>query len=479
MLCAFNRPASLGGGIFSRSVLFSFLFISVFGILTDCEKEADKIVSEANRGEVFRREFVGISAESPSSQETKVSVNSSTGVVSWVSGDEVAYCVTDGSTTRYDTATIDLAAGGFFAELESGYSRTGYVIYPASYAGGDATTPTVTFPSSYDMGGAYENPVPPVPMIAVNSGTSVCFYHVGGLIRLHLTEVDPSVTKIYVGQTLCAGATYSYSNAGTASQTVSSNSGTGGYVCFTNVNAAYGEVYLNFPAQKGYVVNRIEMYNSSDNLIATRTTVLNYTAARAHAKNLTSEKQYSINISTAPTLYINETAQFAATVLADGIAVSSPSISWTSSQTSVATVNSTGLVTATNLNAGTEATELGVTITASYTPPGKSAISASRTVKAKHKYTLTVWPQSATVQVGNTYTFAAYGTIDGIMTSTDCSTNGNSWHSIVTSWKPASTLYATSEGNGVFRGARTYTKGVKIYATNTTSYSVPATLRVN
>ena len=48
-------------------------------------------------------------------RQTKVDV-SSLGVMSWTMGDQIAYCVTNGSTNQYVTSTVDVTRGGHFGK---------------------------------------------------------------------------------------------------------------------------------------------------------------------------------------------------------------------------------------------------------------------------------------------------------------------------------------------------------------------------
>ena len=188
--------------------------------------------------------------------QTKVDIATATGAPSWTTGDQVKYCITNGATTQYNTSTVDISAGEISVTIPAGYYRANYAIYPASAApaspaAADYTTPRVVYASTYDISGHTAETFSPCPMVADNTATDLVFYHVGGLLRLHVSDI-PSGTRslrvVFNGVSYVTG-TFSVSSAGTASA-LCTKSGTdgGNAVTFTNGSNDFGgSTYLNVP----------------------------------------------------------------------------------------------------------------------------------------------------------------------------------------------------------------------------------------
>ena len=188
--------------------------------------------------------------------QTKMDVATTTGVPTWTTGDQVKYCISNGATTQYNTSTVDISAGEISVTIPAGYNRTGYAIYPpsavpASPTATDYTTPRVVYASSYDIAGRTAETWSPCPMVADNTATDLDFYHVGGLLRLHVANI-PSGTRslrvLFKGMTYMTG-TFSVANAGTTTATCSKYGTDGGNtVTFTNGGSDFGtSTYLNVP----------------------------------------------------------------------------------------------------------------------------------------------------------------------------------------------------------------------------------------
>jgi uncharacterized protein YjdB len=126
------------------------------------------------------------------------------------------------------------------------------------------------------------------------------------------------------------------------------------------------------------------------------------------------------------------TLQLSATARdANGNTISSPGISWSSSNTGVATVNSTGRVTAQGVGSAI------ITAMAACCTSGQVTITVSQEIS-----TITVSPSSASVVAGNTTTLVA--------TARDA--NGNAIPGVSFSWSSSSTGVATVNGSGVVSG---------------------------
>ena len=201
------------------------------------------------------------------SLQTKVEISGSTGAASWTSGDEIAFCITNGSTISYQTETVNTATSEIPYNVPSGYERANYAIYPAASKGSDYTSPTIVYLSSYDLSGKTAETYSPMPMVAVNGSGLLDFYHVGGLLRLKLTEVDEATSKVTVTfddiANICG--TYTVANAGTSDATLFLSSGAGNVITFTGVSVDSGEAWVNIPLPAGASIGTISVktFNSS------------------------------------------------------------------------------------------------------------------------------------------------------------------------------------------------------------------------
>ena len=187
----------------------SIIFLGFIGFcVVSCEKDHEELVEPVAVVEhyvSYDPGVVHVSMEGSFNPSTKVCVMGPdySGETYWTPGDQIAYCVTNGSSAQYNIATVDTDNETILPEIASGYYRANYAITPAASRGTDFTTPTVVYPTSYDLEKDIENSDPDeeyslVPMVATNTGSSMAFYHVGSLLRLHLTNVNTSTTKVTV-----------------------------------------------------------------------------------------------------------------------------------------------------------------------------------------------------------------------------------------------------------------------------------------
>ncbi len=114
------------------------------------------------------------------------------------------------------------------------------------------------------------------PMVAVNDGGDLDFYHVGGVLRMSLTGVLPNVKKIrvtFTGMTYVTG-TYTVSNPGTSFSTIVVSSGSHNYVEFTKSDDFPVNFWLNIPLPSGNYTActgmTIGLYDSSSSLIKSK-----------------------------------------------------------------------------------------------------------------------------------------------------------------------------------------------------------------
>lgn len=186
--------------------------------------------------------------------DTKMTVNSTTGICAWEENDPVALYISGTSADKY--VNYPVVDGSVRLSLASGQSRANYAIYPAGSAPASGyNTPTVTYPTTYNMALIPEANYAdwcPAPMVAVNSGAALKFYHVGALVKLTLDYV-PSGTKTieitFTGKTVTG--TFAVSDAGSAAASATSTSSTNSTVTFNNLNITGSTVTLNVPIPLG------------------------------------------------------------------------------------------------------------------------------------------------------------------------------------------------------------------------------------
>ncbi len=206
-------------------------------------------------------------------QGTKVSADLSTGKISWMAGDQVAYCISNGVNTTYQIGTLsaeNAADATIPLSMPEGYYRANYAIYPASAAPAspaseDYRTPTVVYPASYDLADFADGYIP-TPMVAVNGRGDLNFYHVGGLLRLKVSDIPSGTTSLAVIFTgMFVTGRFSVSNAGTAAASCSLLSEGGCTVTFTNGGNSFdSSVMLVIPVPTGNSLERITIRYKAD-----------------------------------------------------------------------------------------------------------------------------------------------------------------------------------------------------------------------
>lgn len=214
--------------------------------------------------------------------ETKVDINGSTGISTWTSGDKISYYVynTVASNGSYNLGTV--SNGSVSISLNERQSRRFYAVYPASSAlpanYGDPTL-QVIYPLSIDVTGKNSETYSPVPMIAQNADEqALTFYHVGGLLRISLSDIPTGTTKFKVLTLGFSGNLTGYSTISSpnTNEPVSALP-TGGspqkYVYICNTDGFSSSASINIPLPAGDYSSltgiRIDAYNSSDVVLGT------------------------------------------------------------------------------------------------------------------------------------------------------------------------------------------------------------------
>ena len=208
---------------------------------------------------------------------SKASVDGSSGSLTWSEGDDIAVHT---NTGVFYTATLSRGAGttsGTFSAEMAG-DQNYYAVYPASAADASNygnTTLNVIFPSFYNISGSMGN-YSPIPMIAYNSGNSLQFKHVGGVLRLTLSGVPSGTKRIEVktdAQMYGTFAVTGFSADNSMEPSVSaSRPNISANVITYNLSSALSsaqELTINVPVPTGtYNTLTVCAYNSSGTLLS-------------------------------------------------------------------------------------------------------------------------------------------------------------------------------------------------------------------
>lgn len=141
---------------------------------------------------------------------TRTSFTNFDGMFKWDENDQIKVHYADG---RFETKTInvdgnDPSAGTVLSSTAGTKLRDFFAVFPASSAvdpgQGDAA-PKVTLPSSYDISGIVAGTSTltldhvPTPMVAKNTpGEDLQFHHVGGLLRISLKDLKPTIKRVRI-----------------------------------------------------------------------------------------------------------------------------------------------------------------------------------------------------------------------------------------------------------------------------------------
>ena len=204
---------------------------------------------------------------------TKTSFDNIEGKLLWNEGDQIAVHYSDGQYRTLDlTPQSPATTATVAAPVVNPSVRDYYAVYPASAAVAASygnTTLKVHLPSEYDItdiiAGATGNPgadYAPLPMVAVNDPASATdaldFYHVGGLLRIILTGIDPTTQKVRVTLDKDVTGDYVVADPGTTAPSITTaGTAANNVVTFTLAAGAIGEtlaastIFLNVPVPCG------------------------------------------------------------------------------------------------------------------------------------------------------------------------------------------------------------------------------------
>lgn len=303
---------------------------------------------------------------------TKVSVDDASGVCSWTAGDAVAVRIsgTAPEENKYETPAVDASSGTVNVNLEGDQDIAYYSVFPASarvddHYGGNGTDLRVKYAPSYalpsGLTGDALNKWSPLPMVAKNTAgsTSLDFYHAGGVLRIKMLNF-PSATSCTVtlqGMEHVTG-TYKVSTPGTATATTSLVAGTGdgNTVEFTGIPSipAGQPLWINLPLPTGDYASLTSVKVEAGGKAVIKAVKWNGGISHAQGRRLSYDfdarpgELASVNIGSEDpvTLWVGEPHQRTAMACdANGTFISGATISWESSDPSVATVDNGGNVT--------------------------------------------------------------------------------------------------------------------------------------
>ena len=184
---------------------------------------------------------------------TRTAIADVTGAASWMAGDVIGLYVEGTGYSQYRSAGV--VSNSVRLSLSADQHRVHYAVYPVSVADASHHTAAdfrLTYPTTYNCGpySAEELAVwSPAPIVADNTADELSFYHVGGLLRLHIIDFPSGTTTLNVkfqGIDNVAGS-YTVSNPGTDSATMTLASGAGNTIRFTNIPSGITELTLNIP----------------------------------------------------------------------------------------------------------------------------------------------------------------------------------------------------------------------------------------
>ncbi len=240
----------------NKFIAVSALVMATGILLAGCQREA--ISPEANETALDNEsvEVIPISVEGAIQCDptTKITIDPTPGVTAWEANAPIAVYVSGTGANKYVKAPV--SSNSIRLSLTSAQARANYAIAPWSCAPASGyTTPEVYYPSSYDMTGKVvtaANSYAPTPMVAINTTTDLKFFHVGGLLRLHVSDVPSGTDKLVVTFTgKNVTGTFSVTNPGTATALATSESDANSTVTFNNLSFTGTDVYLNIPIPAG------------------------------------------------------------------------------------------------------------------------------------------------------------------------------------------------------------------------------------
>lgn len=221
-----------------------------------------------------RKVTVTLSASIDQSPEAKANVDNSSGNMTWSNGDAIGVYTSDGRFTEFTLADAfnGKSSGTFSANLNEGVSivTPGVAVYP--YHAADTFNPatkevTYNLPDSYAWTQSWNNAAKPAMYAAIDGG-SVTFHHLGGIIRVQITNMAKSATqfRLLTGGNRVTGAFTFNLDDTTPHLEAESITGSGEVAATFSVPANNSTSYnFNLPVPAGDYKNlEIRLSNASD-----------------------------------------------------------------------------------------------------------------------------------------------------------------------------------------------------------------------
>lgn len=249
---------------FNNLLAAAFVVSAAAGVAVSCQQTPTGPETPDPLDDTTTEVIIPVSLERPISPDadsttpdTRVTVDPTTGVTAWEINDEVAVWIQPKSTPAsgsYVTAKVKNSA--ISVNIAANKERAYYAVYPADQWDGNYTSWQVKYPKTYDMSGkdlSAANKWAPTPMMAINTeGDDLRFFHVGGLLRLHITDVPSGATGLTVefkglSSPNYVSGSFVVNNRGTITANTTYSSNSENKITFNNVTPVNNEVYINLP----------------------------------------------------------------------------------------------------------------------------------------------------------------------------------------------------------------------------------------
>ena len=168
--------------------------ILVLAALTACNKEVDTPAPVVDNGqEEVTSGKVTLTFKATIDEETRTAyANDKT--ASWVAGDAISVCVTDG--TNYETVDFTTTDGETFSgEVTDGYTTIVSGVYPANtnHVFTDGSVQSVYLPDTYELGTANDGGIA-LPMVGEMKNGAFTFHHICGALKIEIVDIFNALT---------------------------------------------------------------------------------------------------------------------------------------------------------------------------------------------------------------------------------------------------------------------------------------------
>lgn len=261
----------------------SIVFFALALIICSCSKEQDTnlLISNQDTNVVsFKAFFEG---EDP---ETKLGINTSTGILNWADGDAIAVQMTDDTFVpfTYSSSTKEFSATLGAKQVKDG----GVAYYPATIAKNGAPG-SVNLPESYTIG-ADATVCPPMSATVNLGDKALSLKHLGGILSVKVSYVPADADKLVLtvpGNVV----TGTFSVTDDADDYISAKTGNDGTVTINFTKGIFGttarEFFIPVPVTTFTGGFTADFKNEANETLYTHSTSRsNITAARASIKRM-------------------------------------------------------------------------------------------------------------------------------------------------------------------------------------------------